>query len=58
MHEVFLGQSSRKFHVPGRGPDQLNRCKMRLADTLDWKGVKPKILPNVILRFPQGPPFS
>jgi len=28
MHEVFLGQSYRKFNVPGWGPDQLNRCEV------------------------------
>jgi len=34
MHEVFLGQSQRKFHVPGRGPDQLNRCKVAAESSL------------------------
>jgi len=28
MHDVFLGQSSRKFLVPGRGPDRLNRWEV------------------------------
>jgi len=34
MHEVFLGQSKRKFHVPGRGPDQLNRCEVAAESSL------------------------
>jgi len=34
MYEVFLGQSKRKFHVPGWGPDQLNRCEVAADGSL------------------------
>jgi len=34
MHEVFLGQSLRKFHVPGRGPHLLNRCEVAAESSL------------------------
>jgi len=34
MHDVFLGQSSRTFQVPGRGPDQLNRCGVPAENSL------------------------
>ena len=34
MYDVFLARPERNFHVPGWGPDQLNRCEVAADGSL------------------------